>query len=76
MSERGLHKAFRLYMNKSVADELEQTRIRHSQQLLLDTDKKILAVASESGFGDPRNLFYTFQRTFGIGPKAWQEQHK
>ena len=75
MSERGLYKAFHKYMNTSISEELEQTRLRQAQKLLLETDKKIIAIASESGFGNSYNMFYAFKRNFGVGPKVWREQH-
>jgi transcriptional regulator GlxA family with amidase domain len=76
MSERGLYKAFKVHMNTTVAEELVQNRLRHAKRLLLESDKRMIEIADESGFGDYRNLFYTFQRNYGVGPKAWREDNR
>ncbi|MDD2709402.1 MAG: helix-turn-helix domain-containing protein [Verrucomicrobiae bacterium] len=49
-------------------------RLFHAKQLLAGTDKKVIEVAAESGFGTLSSFYDAFQKSFQCSPKAYRKQ--
>jgi len=56
----------------SLMEFVQMSRIHQAQRLLLSTDKKILDVALESGFGSAPCFYSTFRRIAGQTPRAYR----
>lgn len=73
----GLHKnyAMKLFnrvMRTSIKQYINQLRLQHAQALLVDTDKPILTVALEAGFGSTSRFYDLFQNAFSMTPMAFR----
>lgn len=73
----GLHPVYAMQVFKqgcgmSLWEYLTRLRVSHAQRLLLTTDWKVHAVASESGFGSLGRFHETFRRVCGRTPGAYR----
>jgi AraC family transcriptional regulator, melibiose operon regulatory protein len=69
----GLHKnyAMKLFnrvMKVSIKQYINQLRLQHAQALLLDTEKPVLNIALEAGFGSVSRFYDIFHREFSTSP--------
>lgn len=69
----GLHqnyamKLFNRVMHISIKQYINQLRLQHAQALLIDTDKAVLNIALEAGFGSISRFYDIFQRNFSMSP--------
>ena len=62
-------KLFRQDVGISLPQYINNTRMSAAVYLICNTDKKILAVALESGFYDISNFNKLFRKTFGMTPR-------
>jgi AraC-like DNA-binding protein len=65
-------RVFRKFSGMTLHEVLIQHRTSHAQRLLVTTDKKIEAIAAESGFGSPARFYAGFQRMVGQTPAAYR----
>ena len=75
MSRRGLEKAFLQHLGRLPMQELRRLRFEAAQRLLRETDMKISAVASETGYRSGNTLGIVFRRTCGTSPRKWRRQN-
>ena len=75
MSKRGMEKAFLTHLRRSPADELRRIRMDHAKKTLAETDRKIEAIASESGYCNSSNLSLAFRRDTGMTPRAYRVKY-
>lgn len=68
MSLRKLQSEVKHALGHTLRDELALLRLKHAEQLLRETDMKVMAIAVESGFGDKLNLYRAFMKYQGITP--------
>jgi AraC-like DNA-binding protein len=54
--------------------ELARARVNRAKALLVGTDLKILAVASEVGYPRVQSLAEAFRQATGLGPAQWRER--
>lgn len=64
------HKTYRV----SLLDYLTQHRLAHAQRLLVTTNKKIIEIALESGFGSHSRFYEAFQQACGQSPGAYRRR--
>jgi transcriptional regulator GlxA family with amidase domain len=63
-------------LNTTLIDYLTQHRVSHAQRLLATTDRKIVHVALESGFGSISRFNDAFRRGCGCSPREYRQQHR
>ena len=76
MSYRRLHDAFIQHVGHSMAYEITHKRIERAQNLLRETDKKLMEVARLSGFTGQERLNKVFKHLLGITPAGYRQKHK
>ena len=85
LSRRQLEQEFQRVLGRSPAQEIRRVHLERAQQLLVDTDLSIPAVASSSGFNSPEHFARTFKAHFGHSPlkhrtltrrMAWQDTER
>lgn len=68
ISKSYLHKIFLKYENITPLKYLTNKRIEKAKLLLISTNKSIIEVAHESGFGSQTNFYVTFKNYENISP--------
>ncbi|MCQ2397446.1 MAG: AraC family transcriptional regulator [Lentisphaeria bacterium] len=71
-SERIFADAFTRIFGMSFSDYLTQIRLRHAQQMLRETPKRITDIALECGFCDSNYFCAVFRRKYGITPRQYR----
>ncbi len=64
---------FRSKCGIGILEFLTMLRIYEAQRLLITTDKKVIDVALESGFGSVSNFYIAFRKTCGKSPSEYRE---
>lgn len=75
MSERTLQRRLK-ETGTSFQAELNAVQVRTAQQLLLETDMKLTAVAVEVGCASLQHFSSLFRKIVGESPSTWREQHR
>lgn len=65
---------FRRECGMSIWQYLIRLRLSHAQLMLLSTDKTVLAIALESGFGSLARFYAAFTRECGISPGEFRKR--
>jgi AraC-like DNA-binding protein len=65
---------FRRETGMSIWQYLIRLRLSHAQLMLLTTDKTVLAIALESGFGSLARFYAAFTRECGISPGEFRKR--
>lgn len=60
---------------RSVGQIVQETRIRHAQQLLTQTEKRCADIAYDVGFGDQSYFTKHFRKLTGTTPARYRRQH-
>ena len=66
---------FQKAFGTTLIDYLTQHRISHAQRLLATTDRKIVEIALDAGFGSISRFNDAFQRACGCSPRDYRRQH-
>ena len=74
MSQRGLHKAFLEYLDRTPGQELQRVRIERAKKLLAGTNQKVETIAHESGYQSINSFCVAFKRTTGMSAKKFREK--
>ncbi len=74
-SERHFSRLFREEFNVSLRARQTELRLQRAQQLLADSDAKIINVAHESGYRHLGLFNALFKRRFGMTPSQWRRQN-
>ncbi|MEM6839793.1 MAG: AraC family transcriptional regulator [Cyanobacteria bacterium P01_C01_bin.120] len=72
MCEYSLKRDFKEVFGTTVYGYLRDRRLEKAQQLLLDGQMKVAAVARAVGYDSPTSFNAAFKRKFGVSPKAYQ----
>lgn len=64
---------FREFSGQTVVESLTRHRVSHAQRLLATTDRKILDIALESGFGSSSRFYAAFQKASRQTPRAYRQ---
>lgn len=64
--------AFNKSFGMSFSDYLTQIRLRHAQQMLVDTQMRITDIALECGFCDSNYFCAVFRKVYGITPRKYR----
>lgn len=71
-----LGKHFKAVMGKSLKAYINELRLNHAYSLLLETDKKIIDIAFESGFESLRTFNRFFSDAMGETPSTYRKHHR
>ncbi len=63
---------FKRMLRQSIKGYITELRIIHAKMLLTNTDKKILTVAMDCGFGSLSSFYEAFGKYTGISPSAFR----
>jgi hemolysin activation/secretion protein/AraC-like DNA-binding protein len=74
-SERHFSRLFRDEFHVSLRARQTELRLQRAQQLLVESDEKIINVAYESGYRHLGLFNAMFKKRFGVTPSQWRRQH-
>ncbi|PQO44268.1 XylR family transcriptional regulator [Blastopirellula marina] len=74
MSRSGLEKAFREHFVRPPMEELRRIRLLRAQEMLLQSNEKIVNIARQTGFETSQNLCRVFRQNIGMTPKEYRQQ--
>jgi AraC-like DNA-binding protein len=74
MSPPSFSRFFRRATNRTFRSFLNEVRIGHASQLLLETDRTVAEVCYESGFGNLSNFNRQFLKLRKISPRAYRRK--
>jgi LacI family transcriptional regulator len=69
-----LDKAFAAELGRSPGAEVMRRRLSRARYLLTDTDTKVIAIASQTGFCNAPYLIRSFKKVFGFSPSVWRRR--
>jgi LacI family transcriptional regulator len=72
VTRRSLERRFRRVLRRSIHDEILRVRLDRVRRLLIETDRPLKAIASETGFRCPERLAEAFRRTTGESPSEFR----
>lgn len=75
ISRRLLDLRFRQYANRSVADEILETKLESVKQALGSTTDSLTAIAANCGFCNRNHLKNVFKAKTGMSLSAWRTAH-
>lgn len=67
---------FRRTLGLSLVEYLTEHRISHAQRLLTTTDRKVLDIALDAGFGSLSRFYEAFTAACGVTPRKFRAQHR
>lgn len=76
MNEQYFCRFFKNATGKSPIKYTNEYRIKKSEELLKETNMKIIEVCLESGFNNMGNFINTFKKQTGLSPIAYRKCHK
>ncbi len=76
VSRRQFTELFRRITHQSWKEYLQKLRLAHARELLVQTDKSVVAVAFESGFEDLSHFHRVFKQAFDLSPLAYRKKHQ
>jgi LacI family transcriptional regulator len=74
LSRRQLERRFRDALGRTILSEIHRLRVDAAMKLLAETELKIEAVATRSGFSSARQMAEVFRRTLGKAPSACRRE--
>lgn len=70
-----LQSLFSRYMNCTITDYINQKRLEHSVFLLVNSSLSVTDVAFKSGYNSRQHFGSTFEKYYGISPRAYRQLH-
>jgi AraC family transcriptional regulator, melibiose operon regulatory protein len=64
---------FRKAYGQTMVEYLTQCRIAYAQQMLVTSDRNVLEIALQSGFGSVSQFYTAFKRLCGLSPRAYRQ---
>lgn len=74
ISVRQLNRIIKLEYGQSVIDVLHDIRINRARQMLLESDEKVIAIATMVGYDDPSFFNRLFHRHVGCSPRQYRAE--
>jgi AraC-like DNA-binding protein len=75
INEHKLKHGFKLAFGITIHAYRLKVRVQYAKVLLMDSDKPMKIIASQSGFKDVNVFNRSFKRLTGWSPGAWQKKH-
>lgn len=76
VSHEHLCRIFKIYLKKTPTEYINEHRLNYAANLLINTDKDILAVCMDVGFGNLSHFCHTFKRRFQVSPGNFRRINK
>jgi AraC-like DNA-binding protein len=76
MSERSLHRLFVRHVGENVTGYLGRLRIGRACMSLVETDRPISVIASDTGFPNLSNFYRRFRAVRQMSPKEFRRQYR
>ncbi len=76
LSSRQFTHLFRKVTGQRWRQYVQNLRMKHAAELLIESDRSVSAVAFESGFEDLSNFHHCFKTAHGCAPLAYREQRR
>lgn len=73
-SEYHFHRTFQYFMGETVSNYIRKRRLSNAAELLAYTDRKVLDIAIECGFGAHETFTRAFRKMYGILPSDCRKQ--
>lgn len=70
-----LMQIFKSTVHLSIYQYIMQLRLAHAQRLLLSTQRKVIDIALEVGFGSTRQFYQAFQKKCSISPGQYRRRY-
>lgn len=70
-----LQSLFTKYMDCTITDYINRKRLEHSVFLLVNSSLSITDVAFQSGYNSRQHFGSTFEKYYGISPRAYRQLH-
>lgn len=71
-----LSRSFRKYLGRTPTEWINETRLKHAADLLVQTREPILAIALRSGFENLSHFYHLFQKRYHLSPARYRRQHR
>lgn len=72
MSETNFRRTFKSILGIPPQNYLNRIRVKKACEMMLNTDKSIMEIAMDAGFGDSVSLDRYFKRMLGVTPYKWR----
>lgn len=69
-------KFFKKYTGMNCKEYVTRYRLEKAERQMLETDKTILEIALENGFGDERQLIHSFKKYYGDTPSQYRKKKR
>jgi AraC family transcriptional regulator len=69
------HRIFRAMLGESVADYIRRIRLESAAFALRHTDRTVLRIALDAGYGTHEAFTRAFRQRFGVSPTEFREDH-
>ncbi len=76
ISRRSLYQKFNAQVGRSIQEEINRHRLNLAKDLLVTTDLKLEAVASDCGFEGASSLSKAFKCHLGVAPSVFREKSR
>ncbi|MCI9228366.1 MAG: AraC family transcriptional regulator [Dorea sp.] len=70
-----LQSLFSRYMDCTITDYINRKRLEHSVFLLINSSLSVTDVAFQSGYNSRQHFGSTFEKYYGISPRAYRQLH-
>ncbi|HCE44621.1 MAG TPA: hypothetical protein DET40_13835 [Lentisphaeria bacterium] len=71
-SDEHTSRSFRLYLDTTPTDFINELRIKYAASCLLNSDEKIDFISIDSGFDNLSHFYHTFKKIYGGSPRKYR----
>lgn len=75
LSRRVLEKRFRIYLRRSILEEINQTHVNQVARMLMETDLSVSDIAVIMGYSSDKHIARSFRKYMGITPLAYRKKY-
>jgi len=75
-TRKTLDQAFVRRLDRTIHEAILQVQFRIVEQLLVETDLKLAAIATRCGFRHPEYMTVAFTKRYGLSPSEWRKEHR
>ena len=75
LTVRALQKKFRLFLNRTVHDQIQNTHIEQARQMIVGTNLQISEIAMNLGYSGAEKLSRSFRNKMGMAPLEYRKQY-
>lgn len=76
VSPEHLTRTFRQYLDLTPTDYINALRLDYAANLLIHTDRPVVDVAFDAGFGNLSHFYHLFKRRFELPPARYRRAHR